>query len=751
MTNPLTNFLPANKVSLEKKELGHLISKPLLFWSLLLLSLGQSHAQRSKIDSLESELSLHATYDTTRVNLLNELAFSYFSQDLITTLKYLDQSDSIADVIHFKKGQARSIYIRGITEAIQSNYDQALDYYDEALEWYKTANYQAGIANCYNAMGIALSYKGMPREAIFYFKEAIKIEEKIGGKNLSAPFINIGGLYQDLGEFDQAVFHLKKALAIAEANENEQRIAYSLNNLGTVYDKQGNYPLALEHYKQSMYMNEALGDSLGIVNNITNMGLIYQTQKNYDKAMKCYERALEIDEHNNKKKGICTALNLIGTIYEETGDYPSALSHYAKALRLSKEAGINTVIPYIHNNIGTTNLALKNYETAIQSFIEAKKSGLEIESKAAVSAAYIGLAKTYTTLKAYDIALNNALRAQEISEKSGFLEDQKEASEILSRIYEATGNYKNALESHQQFKLLNDSLFNQENFERVAQLEYEYMYKQQLDSANIRELKLTQTVLTTSQDLANSRQNYLWAIIGILILSIISGATMFYQKFNAIKARNRQIVTEQKLLRSQMTPHFIFNSLSVLQGMILSKEENKSITYLSKFSKLLRIVLENSRDKMVPLIQELEAIDIYMALQNIDADPSYDYSLVVDESIDSNLLLIPPMIIQPFIENAIEHAFGSSQEHCEIKVNLRWIGNELNCTITDNGIGIDTIVQKSGTRKNSLATIITSERLELLGKELRLPGTISIEDRKKYQAQGTQVSLIIPYKLVEHQ
>ena len=139
-----------------------------------------------------------------------------------------------------------------------------------------------------------------------------------------------------------------------------------------------------------------------------------------------------------------------------------------------------------------------------------------------------------------------------------------------------------------------------------------------------------------------------------------------------------------------------------------------------------------------------------MILQNLDADTPYDYSLLVDEDIDINMLLVPPMLIQPFIENAIEHAFMEDQEHREIMVQLSFKEKKLSCIITDNGIGIDAMSQKSNTEKKSLATTITSERLQMLAKDFNMSGTISIKDRKKYQKQGTQVTLIIPYKITEN-
>uniref|UniRef100_UPI003D6BC9C9 sensor histidine kinase n=1 Tax=Kordia sp. TaxID=1965332 RepID=UPI003D6BC9C9 len=214
-----------------------------------------------------------------------------------------------------------------------------------------------------------------------------------------------------------------------------------------------------------------------------------------------------------------------------------------------------------------------------------------------------------------------------------------------------------------------------------------------------------------------------------------------------VKAKNKNILTEQKLLRSQMTPHFIFNALSVLQGIILNKEQKKSLSYLSKFSKLLRITLENSRDKMVSLDQELIAVENYLALQNIESNDSYKYSISVDDAIDKSLFEVPPMLIQPFIENAIEHGFNTQSTDRNIAIVLKYTNEELICTITDNGIGIDAKKQTSKKQKKSLATIITSERLRILSEDSKTKGMLTVEDRQKYDEHGTIVTLVMPYKI----
>ncbi len=263
------------------------------------------------------------------------------------------------------------------------------------------------------------------------------------------------------------------------------------------------------------------------------------------------------------------------------------------------------------------------------------------QSKIFICYANISLSEVYFVKGKYLEALEYGLKGDKMADSLGLLLQQKEVNYTLSKIYEVTGDYQKSLNHFKLHKSLNDSLFNVKNVKKITQLEYEYKYKQRLESANNRELKLTKTVRSTSQNLEKSQRNYLMAIIIFLGVSIFLGTIIFYLRLRNVKSITENVIIEQKLLRSQMTPHFIFNSLSVLQDIILNKEEKKSILYLSKFSKLLRITLENSRNKMVSLQQELMAIENYLELQNLEVTDSYNYTILVDGIVDKAAFSIP--------------------------------------------------------------------------------------------------------------
>jgi len=667
-------------------------------------------AQNNVADSLINVLSLHTEKDTTKVNLLNALALSYYKQDLEKALDYINESEIIAESLGFKKGTAKSVYLRGIAELEQSNFDSAIELFHAAELLYKQIDFKPGLADCYVKLGFSYSYKNDFNTSIDYYKKSLPIDEKNGNsERLAISFKYIGYSYYDLGDFDTARIYFDKALSINLKYNYHQETSSCYNIIGSIYLKRANYPVALEFYNKSLGISERIKDSVAISKLLNNIGLIYKSYENYDKALENYEKALEVQRTIGNKTNVAAALNNIGTIYWKKEDYNNALIHYNKALTINTELKNKTNIIRNLNNIGNIYQLLKSYKLSDQYFTEANTLAKEIGYQLGLCNSYIGLATSQIFQKKYDQALSNALKSKDLSKKLQLVYFERDVNHLLSDIYKYKNDFKNALLSHQNFKALNDSIFNKKNIEKITQLEYEYKYKQQLDSANIRELQLTKTVATTSQNLEKTQRNYLWAIIGVLLVSILLGSIIFFQKLRNAKAITQNIVIEQKLLRSQMTPHFIFNSLSVLQGMILNNEDKKSVSYLSKFSKLLRITLENSRDKTVALSNELTAIKNYLALQNLEND-SYQYTVEVEDSINIDKFEIPPMLIQPFVENSIEHAFVEQKKNRIVEVFLKYIDNKLICTISDNGIGIDFQKEKKSKSKKSLATTITSER-----------------------------------------
>lgn len=720
------------------------ISILFLVFSLSLQTLAFS--QEKVIDSLKNELLQHKKNDTTKVNLLNALSSKYSNFDSKKAKEKAQEANSLAKKLNYKKGEARSFLRLSINHRKKSELDEAEENAIKALKLYEEINNQKGINASYISLGNAARYKNELDKALVYYNKVLNSSRKNNNLKQQASMLNsIGTISYSKGNFDDAINFYKQSYALREQLGDEKKGLDALNNIGIICLDQGKYTEALKYFNKNLEIHRKNNNKDGIATATYNMSAVYYQLKQYDKTLKLMEESLGLYRELGIRRQISGCLINIGAVYADLKEFPKALDFMTQSLRISKEindkgelsAG-NFQLGDLRLLMGQPKMALKNYKTCLE-------LSLSREDKILTCHAYIGLARAYVDLKNYSKALYHAQEGKKIAENLELLPQQKLASGILATIYERTNNYKKAFESHKQFKILNDSLFSKENIENITQLEYEYKYKQQIDSANVRELQLTKTVTATNKDLEESQRNSLLVVIGFLILALFLAATIFILRLKNEKSKTQNIAIEQKLLRSQMTPHFIFNSLSVLQGMILNKEEGKSVSYLSKFSKLLRITLENSREKTVLLSQEIKAIENYLTLQNLESE-SYKYTVLVDSTIDMPSFKVPPMLIQPFVENAIEHAFGNQKESRMIDVHLKYLNKNLICTIADNGIGINSNSNKNQ-HKNSLSTTITSERLKILSKDFKMKGSVTIEDRQKYNEKGTLVTLVIPYKI----
>jgi len=708
---------------------------------------GTIQSQNKVIDSLRNKVVNHKKNDTTKVMLLYDIAFESFRSDIKNATLYANKAEKLANDLNYVKGKAKVFYLKGILENIKSDYDKSLFYFKKSLVNYEIINDKSGIASIYTSFGITYFDQSQYIDAIKTYQKASDIYKEIGNQSgLITCLINIGNAYSETGRYDDAISNYKKALETSKLIKDEDGFSYVHSNLGIVYKKQGNYPLAIDNFNKSLYYDEKTVDSLGISMMLNSIGEVYSYLKESKKALAYHQKSLKYALKSNYKSLVAINNVNIGNIYRAQNNNQKALVNYKNSLEISKQINDLKNVSICYANIGAVNLSLNNVLLARENFLKAKDISEQSQNTEIVIISLLGISETYIYENNYPKALFFAKKGEALAKELNILESQKKASKLLSEIYENTSQYKKAFESHQQFKILNDSLLNKENIQRITQLEYEYKYEKELDKAEEREIKLTNTVKDTSENLIKSQRNLLLGIVAFLVISFLLGTVIFFLKLRNEKEKTQNIVIEQKLLRSQMTPHFIFNSLSVLQGMILNKEEKKSVSYLSKFSKLLRITLENSRDKLVSLEQELTAVENYLALQNLENE-AYEYSVSTEEIIDSTKFQVPPMLIQPFVENAIEHAFVNQTGNKKIDVYLKYSNKNLICTIADNGSGINLEKDKTKANKKSLSTTITAERLSMLAKDFKMTGSVTVEDRKQFNEQGTIITLVIPHKI----
>ena len=216
-----------------------------------------------------------------------------------------------------------------------------------------------------------------------------------------------------------------------------------------------------------------------------------------------------------------------------------------------------------------------------------------------------------------------------------------------------------------------------------------------------------------------------------------------------LKAEQRSVSMEQRLLRAQMNPHFIFNSLASIQNFVINENSDQASIYLSRFSQLVRNILDNSSEEYVPLEKEINTIENYLELQKVRYAGKFEYKISVDEQLDVENIMIPPMLAQPFIENAIEHGIRHRETQGHIDIRFRLEDGMIRFEVEDNGVGRERSHEIESAHKpghRSMATSITRDRLNTLNKKLKKKIRMEIVDLKDEagKARGTRVEFGVP-------
>ncbi len=273
---------------------------------------------------------------------------------------------------------------------------------------------------------------------------------------------------------------------------------------------------------------------------------------------------------------------------------------------------------------------------------------------------------------------------------------------------------------------------------KVQQLQvaYEAQRKQIQDNqdSKMRIQKLTNIIL-------------LVLIAGLLIFSLMS-YFVFRNQVAKSKDNTRIIELQQELLTNQMNPHFIFNAITAIHTQILIGKNKTAINYLDRFSNLIQQIFQSTQLKFVSLQSELNTLNEYISLQQLRFYDKFDYRANIDGSIDKSKIFVPPMIIQPFIENAIEHGIRDLDRKGLVELNISYKERLLQCEILDNGKGLKSTEKKDNPSKKSLSTKIAKERLEILSNELKLNGSLLISDRTPEFSKGTRVFIELPSKQI---
>lgn len=548
----------------------------------------------------------------------------------------------------------------------------------------------------------------------------------------------------------------KLALALMQSEDVKTQLAAKkyyasyYNNLGYASENKGNIPVALDYYYKSLKLHESANDSVGISMVLNNIGFIKNKQDDKQAALAHFKHSLSIQQKIADSTGMALSLLNIGGVFDNNGYVDSALMYYTKSLVLSQAINDRQKAAMALSNIGGIYDKRNVTDSALFYYRKSLAIQEEINDKAGIAVSKINFGNIYLREQNYPLAQKYFEQSMNIAKEIGYIEIMRGAALWLSKIYAIQNNFQGAYNMQVLYKQLADSINNTETRKEAVkkQMQYDYEKKEAIIKA---EHDKKEAIAITE---IKKQQQVKMIILIASVLLLVLLAFGFYNFYNRRKETFRKTVAQinNKALRAQMNPHFIFNSLNSIQDFINTNDSKNANTYIVKFAKLVRMILENSRKQEVLLSEDLHALELYMQLESLRIQNGFDYDITIDSMLDVDNTLVPPLIIQPFVENAIWHGLQHKKERGKISIYINKKENNLECIVEDNGVGRIAALEakqfRTTHKQKSLGMEITSERIKLYNNIKNSNAFFEISDlfNSENVVSGMRVLLLLPFE-----
>ena len=570
--------------------------------------------------------------------------------------------------------------------------------------------------------------------------------------------------------------------ALAESNSKEQNAkAYEL--IADIYMHWKQYDLAVSNYRISLQnmasldvklklgkayqMNKDLENSINTFLSLNEsqlstyqqtllfegLGDAYMDSKNYSKAITVYKKGLQVAKTHLITPKIIDLNSKIANSYNESGEITIAEDYYDNSLNLAskenKERALKekvTVADFQGSN--------RAYDEEIELRKEVLEDIKDVESDSIIDndSPYTPQKQNYKIgnafylQKDYDSAINYLEKSIKQADTKSDLIVKKDATRKLSEVYNSSGDSEKALKTYQDYTELVEQLYvkKEQEIVRAAKFSRDIANQQNRIKSLESERELSESKYQLTAERNRNQQIVIYSLVfGMILLLVV--AYLMYKYIKQQRLANNLLAL--KSLRSQMNPHFIFNALNSVNSFIATNDERTANKYLSDFSTLMRAVLENSEEDFIPLEKEIELLELYTKLEHFRFQDKFDYSIEVDPEIKIEEFQIPPMLLQPYIENAVWHGLRYKEEKGWLQIDISYINrNEIAITISDNGIGRErskALKTQNQKKHNSKGLSNIQKRVVILNDMYKDKVDVQIEDINTADETGTKVVVSI--------
>lgn len=660
-----------------------------------------------KSHNFSDSLRFAALYFNVEMNQMNGYREDYFNV-VLACQPFLN--DVKSEDVQF------NIYRHlGNYHSLQNEFETADFYLNYALKLARKKKSKHDIAIAYMALGKNFMVRNDKDSALSTINLAIQNARRASDKSVLAESFNCQA--EVYSHFDQVELSVAKnilALQLAMEISDNYKIAKYSREIGETQLNIKNLDDADFYFQQAYVFALKINDlrQRGLV--LSDIGSVLFEKKQLTKAIKNNEMAIKLLSKMNDPFGLGNAHNNLGMIYREQQKFDAASTNFNQALIYFESIGDKERIATVFHNVGTVFLAQKKYSNALKYLSKSIEIRKEFGSENQIYHTYRVIADLYRDLGQNEKSLDYLMRYINYIDSNSSLQSATKIAE-LSELYRA------------------------EQRDRLITTQSNAIAKQ-------RQEKTIASAKLENSKLRNSFQAY---VIGGFVLLVLFAGIILNSNWRQSKLIQQQKETEmsQTLLRAQMNPHFVFNAMSVIQSYIYENDTVNSSKFLVNFSRLMRLILENSPKEEISINTEEEILNKYLGMQKLRFEDRFEYDIEISNELKSEGAMIPPMITQPFIENSIEHGQLHTIEGGMIKVSFTKEQNMLSIRIEDNGIGRNaSAANKKSKAHKSMALKITNERIANLNKKYRADGFLLIEDFDKTLNTGTKVLISLPYR-----
>jgi tetratricopeptide (TPR) repeat protein len=697
-----------------------------IFISLFLLC-KITFSQNNNIDSLKKVLPL--LKDSARIDCLNALSVEY----MLVDMKRKQICQACRDTVYYYYNQAyeeakKLNYIHGIAESFipkvallnhyLNKFKEAEKLARQSLKWFELTNDKRKIEVVYFQVGITLFFQYHYEEAAPFLDQSYYWAEKNGNKDW---MYNVLGFkyeqYRDIGEYEKAFDAFQKTQQLNITLTGKIDSFYENYVLAELQRRLGNYSTAVNYYRKVIAKMDLQHENIWFR---VSYPELFTLNAQFDSARYYY--------------------NLID---------PSKLNEHD--------------LRFYQVSLGEFYLSQKEYKKALGLFLQGLNAHRKAGDITQVNRALLDIAKAYSALQQIPQAILYAREGLAIALQSHSKHYIRDAYQIFFDIYLQRNETDSAFSYYQKYVTQNDIVASDVLKGKFAA----YNYLKTIELLNKEKQLQQQKLLQTDQQ----KMFLIISIGGILMIGVFLFRNIILKRKN--EAHRREIAEnelllqklenektkiefqhqttqlEMQALRAQMNPHFIFNSLNSINRFILQNNKTQASEYLTKFSRLVRLILQKSQEALIPLESELESLHLYLELEAVRFDHHFEFNIKVNDDLETDIIKVPPLIIQPYAENAIWHGLMHKEEKGHLEIELFQQDGKLCCKITDDGIGrkhAAELASKSATLHKSMGLKITADRIAMMQVSNNGSSPVLINDlvNPDGSAAGTEVIIKIP-------